>query len=78
MRRTGRSPRSWLLVLVGGVAPLTLVLGTEFHIAQRFTTPIVVVALLVFASMALWFHASGQASGDEWWQDDHCSGWRGY
>ncbi|MBZ0301101.1 MAG: hypothetical protein K8J31_15240 [Anaerolineae bacterium] len=78
MRRAGRYPRSWLLILMGSVIPLTLIMGIQFHIEQRFTAAIVVAALLVFASMELWIHASAPAIGDEWWQDDHCSGGRGY
>lgn len=68
----------WLLVVVGGIILLTIILGNEFDIPQRITIPIVVVGALVFGAMAIWMRANANATGEEWWQDDSSSGWRGY
>lgn len=67
-----------LLWMVGASIPLLVVLGSMFDIPQRFIISYVVVAVLVFGSMALWAHANADAEGTEWWQDDDASGWRGY
>lgn len=73
-----RKSQGWLLVFIGGLFPLLLVLGTQFHMPERFLIPLLVAIALVFASMSVWMRANAQATGDEWWQDDSCSGWRGY
>jgi Mn2+/Fe2+ NRAMP family transporter len=70
--------QGWLLVFIGGLFPLLLVLGTQFHLPERLLVPLLVVIALVFASMAVWMRANAHATGEEWWQDDSCSGWRGY
>lgn len=75
---SGKQQPWWLLILVGGIVPLTLILGSEYGISNRITIPIMVVAALIFGSMWLWMHANANATGDEWWQDDSASGWRGY
>ncbi len=78
MKRTTNPQRWWLLIVVGALIPLSLILGSEFNIPQRFTILIAVVAALVFGSMLLWMRANANATGEEWWQDDNSSGWRGY
>ena len=78
MKQSSQRQRWWLLILVGGIIPLILILSNEFNIPQRFTLPIVVVGALAFGAMALWMRANANATGDEWWQDDSSSGWRGY
>ena len=78
MKQAAKPQRWWLLISVGSIIPLTLILGNQFDLPQKFTIVIVVVAVLVFGSMALWMRANANATGDEWWQDDSSSGWRGY
>ena len=78
MKQATKQRHAWLLVLLGGIIPLTLILGNQFNIPQRFIIPIVVVVALVFGAWALWMRANTNASGNEWWQDDSSSGWRGY
>jgi hypothetical protein len=78
MKQSVKPQRWWLLFLVGGVIPLTLILGSQFDIPQRFTIPILVIAALAFGAMWIWMHANANATGDEWWQDNSSSGWRGY
>lgn len=68
----------WLLVMVGAIIPLTIIVGDVFNIPQRIMLPIIVVIALVFGSMAIWMRANANATGDEWWQDNSSSGWRGY
>lgn len=70
--------RWWLLILIGGIVPITLILGNVYDISNRLIIGIVVITTLIFASMWLWMHANANANGDEWWQDDSASGWRGY
>ena len=77
MKRRTPSQHGWLLVLIGSLIPLTLILGNEFHVVQQIIIPIVVVSALMFGAMAIWMRANANATGDEWWQDDTSSGWRG-
>lgn len=66
------------LILVGGSIPVVTILTSYYGITQDFIIIFVVIVGLVFGSMVLWNHANAHATGNEWWQDDHCSGWRGY
>lgn len=68
----------WLLIVVGGLIVLTFILGSQYGVSNRVTIPIEVVGTLIFGSMWLWMRANATATGDEWWQDDSASGWRGY
>jgi undecaprenyl pyrophosphate phosphatase UppP len=78
MKQASKRQQWWLLVLVGAIIPLTLLLGNEFDLAQRIVVPVIIVTALVFGSMAIWMRANANATGDEWWQDDSSTGWRGY
>ena len=78
MQTKQHQSQGWLLVFIGGLFPLLLVLGTQFHLPELLLVPLLVVIALVFASMAVWMRANAHATGEEWWQDDSCSGWRGY
>lgn len=78
MNQSTKHQRWWLLVIVGAIIPLTMILGSQFGVPQRITLPILVVTALVFGSMAIWMRANANATGDEWWQDNSSSGWRGY
>lgn len=78
MEPSSKRQHWWLLILIGGLIPLVLMLDSQFDIPQRFTIPVVVIAGLIFGAMALWMRANVHATGDEWWQDDSSSGWRGY
>ena len=78
MNQSSKRQRWWLLILVSNLIPLILIFGAQFNIPQRFTLPLIVVDVLLFGAMALWMRANAKATGDEWWQDDSSSGWRGY
>jgi hypothetical protein len=82
MNQTTQQPtkhqRWWMVVSFIGVIALTLVLGTVFNIPQRFTLPIIMIVVLVGGTMTVWMRANTNATGEEWWQDDSSSGWRGY
>ena len=65
-------------ILVGGLLPVTIILGSVFQLPQAFVIIVVVILSIVFGSMALWAYANRHADGSEWWQDDQASGWRGY
>ena len=67
-----------LLILGGGMIPITLILSYYFEWPERATIPLIVVLSIIFAAMALWAYANREADGSEWWQDDNASGWRGY
>ena len=68
----------WLLVLPGGFIALDFILGNVYSILSRITIPLFLIALLVLSAMMMWARATAHATGDEWWQDDSASGWRGY
>ncbi len=69
---------SWLLILMGGSIPVAFVLGALLNISQDIVVIYVVIMALLSGAAAIWQHANQNASGDEWWQDDSASGWRGY
>lgn len=77
MKTTKKQPW-WLLIPVGGFVPLTLILGNEYDVSTRITIPIIVISTFMFSYMWIWMRANANATGDEWWQDDNASGWRGY
>lgn len=68
----------WKLSLVIGFIPLAIVLTLTAGLSLELAVIIVMVAILLSGSMAIWLHANDHATGGEWWQDDDCSGWRGY
>ena len=70
--------RWWSLVLIGGLMPLLLLLGSQFHLSARFLIPLLLVLALSFMYLLIWTRANAHTTGDEWWQDDNCDGWRGY
>lgn len=74
--QTRTLPR-WILVFAGILIPLTLIIGSEFHISERLIIPAFVVTTLMFGAMAIWRRANLNATGQEWWQDDPGAGWRG-
>jgi hypothetical protein len=75
MKQNRRFP--WL-VFVGATITVSVVLGVDFGIPRTIIIVIALIGGLIFGSMALWKYANAHATGDEWWQDDSCSGWRGY
>lgn len=66
------------IILVAGAIPATIILGTLFALPQAALVTLVIVLSLTLATMTLWAYANRRATGSEWWQDDHASGWRGY
>lgn len=69
--------RSYLPYVIGSI--LTgIVLSVYFNLSPTIIIILTVVGMIVVSSMLLWANANSHASGDEWWQDDNCSGWRGY
>lgn len=69
---------AWILYLMGGSIPLAWILGAFFNLPQALVVAYVVIMGLVLVAAAIWHHANQNATGDEWWQDDSASGWRGY
>ena len=67
----------FMIFLLGGAFLLTLTVAVLFHLYTGMTTILVLVLGIVLASMALWYRANQNADGDEWWQDDDATGWRG-
>ena len=66
------------MVLLGGSIAVGVILGLFVGMSQAAIVALIVVGSMIFGAMALWRHANARATGDEWWQDDHCSGWRRY
>lgn len=78
MKHSPHRIRRFLLFLVGGAMPVTLTIGIIFQLSPALVTAIILVLGLILAAMWLWYQANLRATGDEWWQDDQASGWRGY
>ncbi|MCI0711278.1 MAG: hypothetical protein L0154_14065 [Chloroflexi bacterium] len=76
--RRGKRQRWWVLGMIGGIIPLSIVLSMTDSISPEVAVTVAIVAALVLGAMAVWMNANSHARGDEWWQDDHSSGWRGY
>lgn len=72
-----KKPIAWMIYL-GAAIPLGILLGVYFHISQDILIVFATISLLVFGAVLMWNRANANATGDEWWQDDECSGWRGY
>ncbi|MBZ0297739.1 MAG: SoxR reducing system RseC family protein [Anaerolineae bacterium] len=72
-----RTQFPWLVFL--GVALIAgMVLGFDFGASQTLLVVLLVIGGLAFGTMALWRYASTRATGDEWWQDESFTDWRGY
>lgn len=78
MKESKNRTRRFLLFLVGGAMPVTLTLGIIFQLSTVLITALLLAIGMIFAAMWLWHQANLRARGDEWWQDDEASGWRGY
>jgi len=78
MNKSTHRKRRWLLFLIGGAMLVTLALGIVFQLSTVLITVLLLVLGMILAAMWLWYQANRRASGDEWWQDDEASGWRGY
>jgi len=78
MKKSSKRNGRFLLFLIGGAMPIMLILGLIFRFSIVLLTVLLLVMGLILAAMWLWYQANQQASGDEWWQDDEASGWRGY
>lgn len=75
MKQDKRFP--WLAFI--GVASIGgMIVALEFGVSQTLVIVIALLVGLIIGAMTLWHHANANATGDEWWQDDSCSGWRGY
>lgn len=66
-----------LLLLVGAI-PVVIVLGTYYHLGVSILVVAVVGLALLLGTLWLWYRANNGATGQEWWQDNNASGWRGY
>jgi len=69
---------SFFLTIVGGSIPVVILLSNYYAISIEVIIIFITIASLIFGSMIMWNNANAHAMGDEWWQDDRCSGWRGY
>lgn len=74
MQTQKKFPR-WILAFVAIIVPLTLIMGAEFHISERFVIPAFIIAMMMFGTMMMWRRANSNATGQEWWQDDTSAGW---
>jgi hypothetical protein len=76
--KNSNSTRCFFLFLVGGSMPVALTLGLILQLSTILLTALLLVMGVIFAAMWLWYKANLRANGDEWWQDNEASGWRGY
>lgn len=73
-----RENSPFFLILIGGSIPVFIMIASYYSIPKEISIIFSTISILIFVSMALWWHANNNATGHEWWQDNHCSGWRGY
>ena len=78
MEKPKNHKRRWPLFLIGATLPITLAVGIIFKLSTALITILLLVMGMILAAMWLWYQANLRARGDEWWQDDEASGWRGY
>jgi hypothetical protein len=55
------------LIVVGGLIPTTLILGSYFDLPKELTIPLVVFLSVAFGAMALWSYANWESDGAGWW-----------
>lgn len=67
---------NYLTYLVGGSIPVFSVLAPSLGVTTAGIVVYVIVVGLLFGTMLMWDNATTHATGDDWWDDDHCSGWR--
>lgn len=78
MEKSKKHLRRWPLFLIGAAMLIVLAAGIIFQLSTALITVLLLIMGMILAAMWLWYQANLQASGDEWWQDDEASGWRGY
>lgn len=78
MKTNLKRSQKMTLFIIGGIVLLTILLNDVLNLSQTAVIVIVIVGSLLFSANAIWYHAVNNANGDEWWQDDDASGWRGY
>lgn len=64
--------------LVGGSIPVFTILAPYLGVSTAAIIVYVIVVGLIFGTMLMWDNANEHATGHDWWDDDHSSGWRGF
>ena len=70
--------RRFVPILLLGSIPALLLLGLLYRLSLPALIFFLIAGTLALSAAAMWHHANANARGDEWWQDDEASGWRGY
>lgn len=68
----------WLSVIIGFSILVSGVLESFYHLPLKFILPFLILGLWIFGSIIMWQRANTKAKKDVWWDDNSCSGWRGY
>jgi uncharacterized membrane protein len=68
----------WLSIVIGFSIFVLILLDTLFHVPLKFVLPILVIGIWIYGAVIIWQRANAKPKQDAWWQDDSCSGWRGY
>ncbi len=68
----------FFLTIIGGAILAVIMLSIYYSIPIQIVSIFATISSLIFGAMIIWNKANARATGEEWWQDDHCSGWRGY
>ena len=55
-----------------------MVLFITSHAPKEITVTFGTVGLIVTGAVVMWCAKARSSTGNEWWQDDNASGWRGY
>ena len=65
--------------MLGVVVALAAVFGVTHLLSAHWAILVVVVAGLALGALAMEMHAEQKGTPDShWWDDDSCSGWRGF
>ncbi|MCA9917948.1 MAG: hypothetical protein KC445_08355 [Anaerolineales bacterium] len=78
MHKPHKRNMRFLLVCIAGIMALTLTAGLTLRLDITAITILLIFQGLIFAAIWLWHHANRHTTGQEWWQDNEASGWRGY
>jgi hypothetical protein len=66
------------LIVLAGITLLLVRIANDFHISPSITIPVITIVVIVLGAILWWVRITNTADGDNWWQDDNASGWRGY
>ena len=71
----------WFVLIIGGIVPVLLLLASILNLpkdVRELMVAVAVIGFVLFTALIIWINGNKNHTGDEWWHDNSCSGWRGY